>query len=223
MIRRLISRFAGFAIVAIVAYALLSLFPTKPANGQAVDKAAVAVANTEKDIAAVVKRTQQLGAAINNNLDSPDGRRELPGQLTQFQSETSRLQKLLSALDKDADAYDNARSNAMKEFESHMDQIRHVYTKRKMERLHDIAYEQSGNALMNARASAVSGRQALEQSTDLEHVAACIKIGSELETDGHDLDLQVQNVKTAVAEYTRRTEQLLAALAQGIASAEAGS
>src|ERR1700680_1328836 len=131
MIRRLISRFAGFAIVAIVAYALLSLFPTKPANGQAVDKAAVAVANTEKDIAAVVKRTQQLGAAINNNLDSPDGRRELPGQLTQFQSETSRLQKLLSALDKDADAYDNARSNAMKEFESHMDQIRHVYTKRK--------------------------------------------------------------------------------------------
>jgi hypothetical protein len=215
MLKRFLLTGLTGGVVALAAFVLNGSLPLASAKDD-VQQAAGQVNLTEKEIAKTAVQAKEASAAINRDLATPEGRQQLPQDLKTFEADSQKLQKLQGSLAKDINAYEAAGTANQTEYQGELGQIKDSYTKRKVERIHEQAYQSFTTIAMDARAALAAIQAVQGQGEDLRHAARCINLGNQLEADGRDLQQQVETVKMAIADYGRRTSDLLAKLSVGI-------
>jgi hypothetical protein len=207
----------GLAVLLVLGVASSALAPQSVATAQ--QAADQKLQETQRAIAHAVTQTKQAAENLSEALDSGDAVQAMPKQLREFETQTEQIKKLVTSLERDIAAYEAARTETMTELDREITAIQGAYTKRQMERLRDRSAEDTAERLQGAKDTLSGLRQVVEQGGDLHHAARVIDLGHALELQGQDMDAQVQKAKLSIAEYGKRTSQLLARLSQGVAAA----
>jgi chromosome segregation ATPase len=213
--RRVFSMCAILLAVSLLGVVWNVVIPPKAAQAE-IQKASQQLTKTEGKLAGAVADTngvvESMGKAMDN-IDAPGQLTNLSKDLRELQKKAVSLRSLRDSLEQDITAFENVRVAKMAAVNDQAKAIKDQWVQRRIHRMRDEVYSESGRQLSAAREALADMDKVLQEADDVALVSGAITGIEELRTDTQEFGAQIQRGKTAANEFARTSSNLLARLA----------
>lgn len=203
----------GATALTVLAFVANTFTPTTTA--QSLERASAHITKTETKIADKVAASQQAAEQVSREIEAKDAD-SVPRQIQQMGKVRGQIRSLKEQFERNLQEFETACETNRAEFQKNAEGIQDESYKPFVSGLRGRLNRSCASRVAMAHNTLAEMNGVLSQYEDVERLARMIDIVNVAEAASSTLATQIQQVKLATSEYSRRTGALLAMLNQDV-------